>query len=46
MIDIKNNIEKIDVDGSASAKQKKQDGNYFDSFLGFNFNYDKRNALP
>ena len=39
----KNNIEKIDVDGSASAKQKKQDGSYFDSFIGLDFIYDKRN---
>ena len=39
----KNNIEKIEVDGSASAKQKKQDGNYFDSFIGLDFIYDKRN---
>ncbi len=38
-----NNIEKIDVDASASAKQKKQDGSYFDSFVGLNFVYDKRN---
>jgi len=39
----KNNIEKIEVDGSASTKQKKQDGNYFDSFIGLDFIYDKRN---
>ena len=39
----RNNIEKIDVDASASAKQKKQDGNYFDSFIGLDFFYDKRN---
>ena len=39
----KNTIEKIDVDASASAKQKKQDGNYFDSFIGLDFFYDKRN---
>ena len=39
----KNNIEKIEVDGSASAKQKKQDGSYFDSFIGLDFIYDKRN---
>jgi len=36
-------VEKITVDSSASAKQKKQEGNYFDNFLGMNFNYDKRN---
>ncbi len=39
----KNIIEKIDVDASASTKQKKQDGNYFDSFIGVDFLYDKRN---
>ena len=39
----KNNFEKITVDGSSSNKQKKQDGNYFDSFIGLNFTYDKRN---
>ena len=38
-----NKIEKIDVDASASTKQKKQDGSYFDSFIGLNFVYDKRN---
>ena len=39
----KNLIEKITVDSKASEKQKKQEGNYFDNFLGMNFNYDKRN---
>ena len=39
----RNIIEKIDVDASASARQKKQDGNYFDSFIGLDFFYDKRN---
>ncbi len=39
----KNLIEKITVDSKASAKQKKQEGNYFDNFLGLNFDYDKRN---
>ena len=33
----RNTIEKIDVDASASARQKKQDGNYFDSFIGLDF---------
>ena len=42
-ISSRNNIEKIDVDASASTKQKKQDGNYFDSFIGLDFLYDKRN---
>ena len=39
----RNTFEKIEVDASASAKQKKQDGNYFDSFIGLDFFYDKRN---
>ncbi len=39
----RNTIEKIDVDSGASARQKKQDGNYFDSFIGLDFFYDKRN---
>ena len=42
-ISTKNLIEKITVDSKASAKQKKQEGNYFDNFLGMDFNYDKRN---
>ena len=39
----RNTIEKIDVDASASTRQKKQEGNYFDSYLGLDFLYDKRN---
>ena len=39
----KNLIEKITVDSKASEKQKKQEGNYFDNFLGMDFSYDKRN---
>ena len=39
----RNTIEKISVDSSASTLQKKQDGNYFDSFIGIDFFYDKRN---
>ncbi len=39
----KNIIEKIDVDSGASIKQKKHEGNYFDSFIGLDFLYDKRN---
>jgi len=39
----KNSIEKIILDSSASTRQKTQAGNYFDSFLGLDFNYDKRN---
>ena len=42
-ISTKNLIEKITVDSKASAKQKKQEGNYFDNFLGMDFSYDKRN---
>ena len=42
-ISTKNLIEKISVDSKASEKQRKQEGNYFDSFLGMDFNYDKRN---
>ena len=39
----KNTMEKISVDASASSRQKKQEGNYFDSFIGLDFFYDKRN---
>ena len=39
----KNLIEKITVHSTASTKQKEQEGNYFDSFIGLDFNYDKRN---
>ena len=42
-ISTKNSIEKITVDSNASSKQKNQQGNYFDSFIGLDFNYDKRN---
>ena len=35
--------EKIDTDSTASARQQSQEGNYWDSFLQFNFDYDKRN---
>ena len=35
--------ETIDTDGKASAQLKKQEGNYFDTFINFNFDYDKRN---
>ncbi len=38
-----NFYEKITTDGSASALQKTQDGNYWDTFLKLDFNYDKRN---
>jgi outer membrane protein insertion porin family len=36
-------IEKMETDSSASARQKKQAGNYFDTFIKFNFDHDKRN---
>jgi outer membrane protein insertion porin family len=39
----KNYYERIEVDSTASALQKKQKGNYFDTFLNFDFDYDKRN---
>ena len=35
--------ERIETDSTASVQQKKLDGNYFDTFLRFNFDYDKRN---
>ncbi len=35
--------EQIDTDSTASSRQKKQAGNYFDSFLKLDFDYDKRN---
>ena len=42
-IDFSNYYEKISTDGSASALQKTQDGNYWDTFLNLDFDYDKRN---
>ena len=36
-------VENMETDSTASASQKKQAGNYFDTFLKFNFDYDKRN---
>jgi outer membrane protein insertion porin family len=39
----KNYYEKIEVQSNASALQKKQEGDYWDSFLNFDFIYDKRN---
>ena len=35
--------EKIETDTTASARQKKQEGNYWDTFLKLNLDYDKRN---
>ena len=42
-ISIENYAEKVSVNNNASSLQKKNSGNYFDSFLGIDFNYDKRN---
>ncbi len=38
-----NFYEKIDTDSTASARQKSQEGNYWDSFINLNFDYDTRN---
>ncbi len=38
-----NFYEKMTTNSTASARQKKQEGNYWDSFLNLNFDYDKRN---
>ena len=35
--------EELETDSTASATQKTQEGNYFDTFLELDFNYDKRN---
>ena len=35
--------EKIETDSTASATQQKQEGDYFDTFVNLNFDYDKRN---
>ena len=35
--------EKIETNSSASTRQKSQAGNYWDTFLNLNLNYDKRN---
>ena len=37
-----NFLEKISTNSNASARQKKQAGNYFDSFLNLNLDFDKR----
>ncbi len=36
-------VEKIETDSTASTRQKSQEGNYFDTYLNFDFDYDKRN---
>jgi len=38
-----NFYEKIETNSTASAQQQSQEGNYWDSFLKFDMNYDKRN---
>ena len=38
-----NFYEKIDTNSTASDLQKKQEGNYWDSFVTLDLNYDKRN---
>ena len=38
-----NYYERIETNSNASATQKKQEGDYWDSFLRFNLFYDKRN---
>ncbi len=35
--------ENIETDSTASARQQSQEGNYWDTFFKFNFDYDKRN---
>ena len=35
--------EKIETDNSASARQKKQEGDYLDTFANIELDYDKRN---
>ena len=35
--------EKLETDSTASARQKTQEGDYFDGFIKLNFDYDKRN---
>ncbi len=36
-------FEDIETDSTASVRQKKQEGSYFDTYLNFNFDYDRRN---
>ena len=35
--------ETIDTDSTASTRQKAQEGNYWDTFVNFDFYYDRRN---
>jgi outer membrane protein insertion porin family len=39
----KNFYQKIETDTTASARQQKQEGDYWDSFINLDFTYDKRN---
>ncbi len=36
-------IEEIETNSTASARQKTQEGNYFDTYVNLDFDYDKRN---
>ncbi len=38
-----NFYEKMTTNSTASVRQRKQEGNYWDSFLNLNFDFDKRN---
>ena len=38
-----NFYEKIETNSTASARQQQQEGNYWDTFISFDFDYDKRN---
>ena len=38
-----NFYEKIETNNTASSRQQSQEGDYWDSFLNLDFNYDKRN---
>ena len=38
-----NYYQEIETDSTASESQKKQRGDYFDTYLKFDFDYDKRN---
>ena len=38
-----NFYEKIETNSTASTRQQDQEGNYWDTFINLDFNYDKRN---
>ena len=44
-ISFDNFYERISVDSNASARQKSQKGNYWDTFVNFDFSFDKRNYV-